>query len=165
MKIYKDTFEGFDGQSAIESEIQKAVGELKVRYGIDLEPGQKPDNFPFESAQWAREIAEKIVNGNSPELEYIDKTKAEEDQEKADGDQLAADTKAEEDRNTLLVQAQTDPVIRNKLIRSEMSKAGFTPEEIILKKVAKEWDGEDITEFKLARATAKQNIIDMINSA
>ena len=165
MKIYKDTYPGFDNQTAIEDEIQKAIGELKVRYGIDLEPGQKPDNFPFKSAQWARNIANGVINGEAPELEYTNKTKSEEDQEKTDEAEIEAEIKAEEDWNALLIQAQTDPDIRDKLIRSEMSKAGFTPEEIILMKIAKDWDGKDISEFKSARAAAKQNIIDIIDNA
>lgn len=161
MKIYKDTYPGFDSQSAIDAEIQKATNELKVRRGIDCEQ----DNIQFESAQWARDIADKVINGHDPELEFIDKTKEESNQEKADEEQIKAEIKAEEDRNALLVQAKTDPVVRDKVIRSEMSKAGFTPEKDISMKIAKDWDGDDITEYKSTRAAARQNIIDMIDNA
>ena len=69
MKIYKDTIPGFDSKSKIEDEIKKAAAEWGRRC--------KGENFDFESALWALEIAK---TGDS--WEYIAKTAEQEEIEK-----------------------------------------------------------------------------------
>lgn len=152
MKTYKDTYPGFDSQSAIESEIQKAETEISSR--------NKGKNFPFKSKTWALEMVRL-----GTEWEFIDKTIEEDKQDEADEAKLDAEIKEENDRADLLIQASSDPVIRDQLIFSEMNKAGFTLEKVSFAHVALVQDGKLKPEFWEARAAAKQAIVDEIEAA
>ncbi|MCK5614800.1 hypothetical protein KAR91_73745, partial [Candidatus Pacearchaeota archaeon] len=135
MKIYKDTYPGFDSQSAIESEIQKAGAEIVSR--------NEGKNFPFKSQTWALEIVRLKT-----EWEFIDKTIEEADQDEADEAQLEAEIKEENDRATLFAKAASDTFIKDQVIFAEMNKAGFTLEKVAFAKISEDWDGKDMTEYK-----------------
>jgi len=151
MKIYKDTHEGFESQSAIESEIQKASAEITRR--------EEGKNIPFKSQTWALEIV-RLNTG----WEFIDKTREEAEQDKIDEDQLDAEIKEENDRSSLFAQAASDPKIRDQVIFSEMNKAGFTSDKLILAKISEDQDGKDMSKYWIARSAEKQKIIDEIES-
>ncbi len=150
MKIYKDTYPGFESQSAIESEIQKAIEEIYYRNTVG--------NKPYTHKPWAKEIIDK-------EWEFIDKTIEEARQDEADESKLDAEIKEENARAAIFTQAASDPLVRDQVIFSEMNKAGFTLEKVSLAKVSEDWDGKDMTKFRDDRAAAKQKIIDEIESA
>lgn len=149
MKIYKDTHPGFDIQSAIESEIQKATAEIVSR--------NEGKNFPFKSQTWALEIVRLKT-----EWTFINKTRDEVQQDKADEAQIDAELKEEKDRAEILVKAKSDPLVRDQLIDSEMTKAGFDKLTVLMWSI-EESDGKDRTEIREARAAKKQEIIDEIN--
>lgn len=152
MKIYKDTYPGFDSQSVIESEIQKAESEIVSR--------NEGKNFPFKSQTWALEIVRLKT-----EWIFIDKTREETNQDEADEAELEREIKEENDRADLFSRANSDPIIKDQVIFSEMNKAGFTLEKVSFAKIAEDWDGKDMSEYKEARSAAKQKIIDEIESA
>ena len=152
MKIHKDTHPGFDSKAKIQAEIDKAATEWQRRCN--------GENFPFTARSWAFEI---VKTGES--WEYIAKNKAVTDQEEADKARLEAEKQAETDKKALFAKAKSDPETRDQLIFSEMNKAGFSPEKIILWKIAEEKDGKDMSTNWTARAAAKQKIVDEINAA
>ncbi|MBU2645874.1 hypothetical protein KKI24_14290 [bacterium] len=150
IKIYKDTHPGFDSASKIAAEIAKALEEREIR--------DSGTNNIFTAQKWAFDLM-------NSEYEFIDKTQEEERTELAEQARTEAKAQAEADLQALFVQAKTDPKIRDQVIFSEMNKLGFTPEKIVLWKVAEEQDGKDMALNWAARAEAKQNIVDIINSA
>lgn len=145
MQIYKDTFPGFDSKSKVEAAIQNARNEWERR--------SNGENFPFQSPSWAMEI---VRSGTT--YEYIGKSEGEANQ--AEAEEQAATARAE-----MLVKANTDPKTRDQVIFSRLNEAGYTPEKVLFAKIAEDKDGKDMSAFWAGRSSAKQNIVDEINSA
>ena len=92
MKIYKDTFSGFESQTVIEAEIQKAAQEWQDRC--------EGNNNPFMAQPWAVELVKTGEN-----FEFINMTLAEEKQQAAEEAQIETDVALENEK----LEAQTTP--------------------------------------------------------
>ncbi len=111
MKIYKDTYPGFDTKAKIESEIKKAEDQISVR--------NNGTNNPFTAKSWAFQIAK------GEPWEYIGKTKEVSEKEVEEKSKLEAEEKAVSNKLELYKKAKIDPVLKDQLITQEMNESGF----------------------------------------
>ena len=150
MKIFKDTYAGFNSASKIQAEIDKAINERERR--------NNGENFPFSAQLWAVQIAK------GQDWEYIAKT--EEQFEEEQGEQ--ARIEAEIERNTLLVSAQTDEGVNDQVVSDYMTEHGFPEWKLAFMQSRlglEEITQEKFDEFQANRLAKKQEIVDEINSA
>lgn len=92
MKIYKDAEPGYNSKAKVEAAIELAREDIRIR--------DEGDNQPFQAPSWAVDLVRSGVS-----YEYIDKTNAEVEQEKADQAQAEAEAELESE----MLVAQTTP--------------------------------------------------------
>lgn len=118
MKILKDTYPGYDSKSKVDAAINGAQSDIKARDVDGI-------NQPYTARQWAIAL---VRTGET--IEYIDKTKAEVDQEAADEARLEKEIKDENARAELLLKAKNDSEVKDQLIYQALMTAGFNAERL-----------------------------------